>query len=52
MERFSRKPTICAIQEKDVQMTNTRPCVLVEIGVKAKTEIALFDTGEDLNALS
>ncbi len=52
MDGFSLKPTIFAIQEKDAQLTNTRPCVLMEIGAKAKTEIALFDTGADLNALS
>ena len=52
MESFSRKPTIFAIQEKDIQLKNTRPYVLVEIGAKARTEIALFDTRADLNALS
>ena len=45
MGGFSRKPTILAIKEKDAHLTNTRPCVLVEISAKAKTEIALFDTG-------
>ena len=51
MDSFLIKPTIFAIQEKDAQLSNTRPCVLVEIGTKAKIEIALFDTGADLNAL-
>ena len=49
---FSLKPSIFAIQEKDTQLIATRPCILVEIGAKRRTEIALFDTRADLNALS
>ena len=30
---FPSKPSICAIHEKDTQLTTTRPCILVEIGL-------------------
>lgn len=52
MQGFSPKPSIYAIEEKGKQLEAARPCILVEIGARAKTEIALFDTGADLNALS
>ena len=36
---FSSKPSIYAIQEIYTQLTTTRPCILVEIGLTFRTEL-------------
>ena len=43
---------ICAIQEKDGQNTALKPYIMVEIGTNFQPEVALFETGADVNSLS
>ena len=52
VDSLSKKPPICAIQECDAHSKTIRPYILVEIGAKFKIELALFNIGADLNALS
>ena len=49
---LTKRLRICAIQEKDVQSTALRPYIMVEIGTNFRPEVALFDTGADVNSLS